>query len=47
MLALAHIVGEGEIIIPPLTWISDISAVLFAGHKLVFVDVNFENLSLN
>ena len=37
MLALAHIVGEGEIIVPPLTWISDISSVLFAGHKLVFV----------
>jgi CDP-6-deoxy-D-xylo-4-hexulose-3-dehydrase len=47
MLALAHIVGEGEIIVPPLTWISDISSVLFAGHKLVFVDVNFTNLSFN
>jgi len=47
MLALAHIVGEGEIIVPPLTWISDISSVLFAGHKLVFVDINFENLSFD
>jgi len=47
MLALAHIVGEGEIIVPPLTWISDISSVLFAGHKLVFVDVNLTNLSFN
>jgi CDP-6-deoxy-D-xylo-4-hexulose-3-dehydrase len=47
MLALAHILGEGEIIVPPLTWISDISSVLFAGHKLVFVDVNFENLSFD
>ena len=47
MLALAHIVGEGEIIVPPLTWISDISSVLFAGHKLVFVDVNFTNLSFD
>jgi CDP-6-deoxy-D-xylo-4-hexulose-3-dehydrase len=47
MLALAHIVGEGEIIVPPLTWISDISSVLFAGHKLVFVDVNFINLSFD
>lgn len=47
MLALAHIVGEGEIIVPPLTWISDISSVLFAGHKLVFVDVNFKNLSFD
>ncbi len=47
MLALAHILGEGEIIVPPLTWISDISSVLFAGHKLVFVDVNFQNLSFD
>ena len=47
MLALAHIIGEGEIIVPPLTWISDISSVLFAGHKLVFVDVNLTNLSFN
>ncbi len=47
MLALAHIVGQGEIIVPPLTWVSDISSVLFAGHKLVFVDVNFENLSFD
>lgn len=47
MLALAYLVGEGEIIVPPLTWISDISSVLFAGHKLVFVDVNFENLSFD
>ena len=47
MLALAHLVGEGEIIVPPLTWISDISSVLFAGHKLVFVDVNLTNLSFD
>jgi len=47
MLALAQMVGEGEIIVPPLTWISDISSVLFAGHKLVFVDVNLTNLSFD
>jgi CDP-6-deoxy-D-xylo-4-hexulose-3-dehydrase len=47
MLALTHMIGEGEIIVPPLTWISDISSVLFAGHKLAFVDVNFENLSFD
>lgn len=37
MLAIAHLIGEGEIIVPPLTWISDISSVLFAGHKLVLL----------
>ena len=47
MLAIAHLIGEGEVIVPPLTWISDISSVLFAGHKLVFVDINFENLSFD
>ena len=47
MLALAHLIGEVEIIVPPLTWISDISSVLFANHKLVFVDVNFNNLSFD
>ena len=47
MLAITQMIGEGEIIVPPLTWISDISSVLFAGHKLVFVDVNFQNLSFD
>jgi CDP-6-deoxy-D-xylo-4-hexulose-3-dehydrase len=47
MLAIAHILGEGEIIVPPLTWISDISSVLLAKHKLVFVDVNLTNLSFD
>lgn len=47
MLAIAHLIGEGEVIVPPLTWISDISSVLFAGHKLVFVDVNLTNLSFD
>lgn len=47
MLAISHLIGEGEIIVPPLTWISDISSVLFAGHKLVFVDVNYNNLSFD
>ena len=42
---IAQMIGEGEIIVPPLTWISDISSVLFAGHKLVFVDINLQNLS--
>lgn len=47
MLALAHIFGEGEIIVPPLTWISDVASVLFAGHNLKFVDINLTNLSFD
>ena len=47
MLALKYMYGDGEVIVPPLTWISDISSVLFAGFKPVFVDVNFDNLSFD
>jgi CDP-6-deoxy-D-xylo-4-hexulose-3-dehydrase len=47
MLALNHIHGDGEIIIPPLTWISDISSVIFSGFKPVFVDINLKNLSFD
>jgi CDP-4-dehydro-6-deoxyglucose reductase, E1 len=47
MLALKYIYGGGDIIVPPLTWISDISSVLFAGFRPVFVDINFDNLSFD
>ena len=47
MLALNYIHGDGEIIIPPLTWISDISSVIFSGFKPVFCDINLKNLSFD
>jgi CDP-6-deoxy-D-xylo-4-hexulose-3-dehydrase len=47
MLALKYMYGDGEVIVPPLTWISDISSVLFAGFRPVFVDINFDNLSFD
>jgi CDP-6-deoxy-D-xylo-4-hexulose-3-dehydrase len=47
MLALNYIHGGGEIIVPPLTWISDVSSVLFAGFRPVFVDINLRNLSFD
>ncbi|MDC3274367.1 aminotransferase class I/II-fold pyridoxal phosphate-dependent enzyme [Candidatus Pelagibacter sp.] len=37
----------GEIIVPPLTWVSDIVSILFNNFKPVFVDVNLKNLSAN
>src|SRR5947209_6402264 len=37
--ALKHKYGEGEVIVPTLTWVSDISAVLHCGMKPVFVDI--------
>ena len=47
MLALKYFSAEGEIIVPPLTWVSDINSVLFAGYKPVFVDINLKNLSFD
>ena len=38
---------KNEIIVPTLTWISDISSVIMNGFKPIFVDINFENLSMN
>lgn len=39
--------GKGEIITPPLTWVSDILAVLRAGHTPVFTDINQHNLCMD
>ena len=36
-----------EIIVPTLTWVSDINAVILNGFKPVFVDINLSNLSMN
>jgi CDP-6-deoxy-D-xylo-4-hexulose-3-dehydrase len=47
MLALNYIYGEGEIIVPPLTWISDISSVIFSGFKPIFCDINLKNFSFD
>jgi len=46
--ALKQFSGSGgEIIVPPLTWVSDISSVLFCGYNPVFVDINPKTLSMN
>ena len=47
MLALAAIDGKGEVIVPPLTWVSDIASVLHAGHQPIFVDINPSTLALD
>ena len=36
-----------EIIVPTLTWVSDINSVIMSGFKPVFVDVNPKNLSMD
>jgi len=38
---------KNEIIVPSLTWVSDINSVTMNGFKPVFVDINFSNLSMN
>lgn len=47
LLALNYIYGKGEIILPPLTWISDVSAVIFSEMKPIFCDINLKNLSFD
>jgi len=47
MAAMKHLYGAGEIILPPLTWVSDISSVMFAGFKPVFVDINPKTLCMD
>lgn len=39
--------GTGEIIVPPLTWISDIASVIQNNFKPVFVDINLKNLCMD
>ena len=39
--------NKNEIIVPSLTWISDIASVIMNGFKPVFVDANLENLSMD
>jgi len=47
MMALKEIYGSGEVIVPPLTWVSDISSVIRAGHEPIFVDINPNSLAMN
>jgi CDP-6-deoxy-D-xylo-4-hexulose-3-dehydrase len=47
MLCVKIVYGEkGEIIVPALTWISDIVSVISNGFKPIFVDINLNNLSM-
>ena len=47
MAIIRHLFGEGEVIVPTLTWVSDISSVLAAGLKPVFVDIDPNTLGMN
>jgi len=41
-----ELLGEGEIIVPPLGWVSDISSVVQLGMTPVFVDISMNNLAI-
>lgn len=47
MAVLRELSGPGEVIVPPLTWVSDIGAVFAAGLTPVFTDINRHNLCLD
>lgn len=47
MLIIKTQYGNGEVITTPLGWVSDIAAILHAGLKPVFVDINLKNLSID
>jgi CDP-6-deoxy-D-xylo-4-hexulose-3-dehydrase len=41
-----ELVGVGEVIVPPIGWVSDISSVVQLGMTPVFVDVNMKNFCI-
>ncbi len=45
--SLKHLYGGGEIIVPPLTWVSDIASVLQNGFDPVFAEINPRNLCMD
>lgn len=47
MAALRHSYGPGEMIVPTLTWVSDIASVLQCGFKPVFVDIDPKTLGMD
>ena len=47
MAALRERFGGGEVIVPTLTWVSDISSVLQSGFTPVFVDINPRTLGMD
>lgn len=45
--AIKYIYGLGEIIVPTLTWVSDITSVINYGFKPIFVDINPKTLGMD
>ena len=47
MTVLHHLRGPGEVIVPTLTWISDIASVIQCGFTPVFVDIDPSHLGMS
>lgn len=47
MSVLRRTYGPGEVIVPTLTWVSDIASVLQSGFRPVFVDINPRTLGMD
>ena len=45
--AIKEIYGLGEIIVPPITWVSDIASVIQNGFIPVFADINKQTLGMD
>lgn len=41
-----ELLGIGEVIVPPLGWVSDVSSIVQLGMTPVFVDISLKNLSI-
>jgi CDP-4-dehydro-6-deoxyglucose reductase, E1 len=46
MAVVKHAMGEGEVIVPTLTWVSDIASVIQNGLTPVFVDIDPRHLGM-
>ena len=46
MAAIKDKINDGEIIVPPLTWPSDIMSIINNNLKPKFIDINLKSLSL-
>ena len=47
MTALRILRGPGEVIVPPLTWVSDVASVIQSGHTPVFADIQLRSLAMD
>jgi dTDP-4-amino-4,6-dideoxygalactose transaminase len=47
MMALKELKGSGEVIVPPLTWVSDVASIIKSGLTPVFVDIDPNTLNID